>query len=68
MVPIRRGPAPRVLTEKAAAWTGRYLAERQAHPTRRPDHRCYGHDEVRVELRRMSHHKCFYCERRLTEA
>ncbi|MDO9020645.1 MAG: hypothetical protein Q8S73_44170 [Deltaproteobacteria bacterium] len=56
------------MTEKAAAWTGRYLAERQAHPTRRPDHRCYGHDEVRVELRRMSHHKCFYCERRLTEA
>jgi len=63
MVPLVRGPTPRVLVEKGPAWTKKYLAD----PNKRPDHRCYGHVEVRVELRRMSSHKCFYCERRLAE-
>jgi uncharacterized protein (TIGR02646 family) len=67
MVPLVRGPTPAVLQEKAAAWTAKYLAERQGEPSKRPDHRCYGHAQVRLELRRMSGHKCFYCERKLTE-
>jgi uncharacterized protein (TIGR02646 family) len=67
MVPLVRGPAPAILEEKAAAWTAKYLAERTADPHKKPDPRCYGHPRVRVELRRMSGHKCFYCERILTE-
>lgn len=67
MVPLVRGPEPAILREKATAWTAKYLAEPTAEPQKRPDHRCYGHPQVRVELRRMSSHKCFYCERALTE-
>ncbi len=67
MVPLVRGPTPAILEEKADAWTAKYLAERQGNPQKRPDHRCYGHPQVRRELRRMSSHKCFYCERALTE-
>lgn len=67
MVPLERGPTPAILQERAAAWTAKYLAERQTEPKKRPDHRCYGHEQVRMELRRMSSNKCFYCERRLTE-
>ena len=66
MVPLVRGPIPAVLQEKAATWTAKYLAERQTDPSKRPDHRCYGHEQVRHELRSMSCHKCFYCERGLT--
>lgn len=68
MVPLSRGPTPRVLVEYGAPWTQAYVAERVAKPTQRPQSRRYGHAEVRLELRRMSLGKCFYCERKLTEA
>lgn len=68
MVPLVRGPAPTVLANTATAWTQQHLAERMKYPNKRPDSKRYGHIEVRVELRAMSHHKCFYCERRLSES
>lgn len=67
MVPLVRGPTPRPLAEHGDRWTETYVAERAANPSKRPHPERYGHSEVRVELRRMSLGKCFYCERKLTE-
>lgn len=67
MVPLRRGEAPRILRERAAEWTQAYVAQCVQKP-QRPRSRTYNHPEVREELRRMSHGKCFYCERKLAEA
>lgn len=68
MVPLERGPSPQVLVEKAADWTADYVARRQTSPTMRPRKERYRHEQVLVELRRMSGSKCFYCERKLSEA
>lgn len=68
MIPLVRGAEPAILAEKGAAWTQKHLADRARDPKKRPNHRCYGHEAVRVELRRMSARKCFYCERRLADS
>ncbi|MFO0644918.1 MAG: HNH endonuclease [Polyangiales bacterium] len=67
MVPLVRGPTPRPLAEHGARWTLAFVAERAANPSKRPLRERYGHPEVRVELRRMSLGKCFYCERKHTD-
>jgi len=53
-----RGAAPRVLQDKAAAWTTAHLQTSGV----RPQSQRYGHEEIRTALRTMSFHKCFYCE------
>jgi uncharacterized protein (TIGR02646 family) len=68
MVPLVRGAAPEILQKKAIEWTAQYEAKWAAAPVGdkpRPDSSKYGHRAVRVELRRMSFGKCFYCERKL---
>lgn len=67
MVPLVRGPTPRPLAEHGARWTEAYIEERSVNASKRPPAARYGHPEVRVELRRMSFGKCFYCERKLSE-
>ncbi len=68
MIPLLRGEPPAVLAEKAAAWTAKYLERRAANPALRPPKEQYRHPEVLRELRRMSHRKCFYCERVLADS
>jgi uncharacterized protein (TIGR02646 family) len=67
MVSLKRGEPPRILREKATEWGQRYLAEYSGEKRPRPRSDRYGHPEVLTELRRMSHGKCFYCERKLSE-
>lgn len=64
---LERGPKPSILEKYADAWTRQYVAEQAAKPEKRPRDNRYGHDEVRLELRRMSSSKCFYCEAGLAE-
>lgn len=58
-----RPAAPGVIQRNAAAW----LAAHMKKPTARPPARQYGHKDVRIALRAMSFHKCFYCEQRVTD-
>ncbi|MCU0687557.1 MAG: HNH endonuclease [Polyangiaceae bacterium] len=67
MVPLVRGAPPRILREKADEWSQRYLEDCQAEKKPRPRSDRYGHPEVRAELARMSHGKCFYCELKMPE-
>lgn len=67
MVPLRRGPEPEVLVEKGAAWTAKYLQRRATDPKLRPLKEQYRHPDVLRALQRMSHRKCFYCERALAD-
>lgn len=62
MIPIRRLPAPEVLTEKNAEWTADFLAKRAGEAGLRPNKRRYAHRDVFDVLAAMSHYKCFYCE------
>jgi hypothetical protein len=67
MIYVSRLPKPEVLVNNAADWTAQFLAERAATGKSRPDNSKYAHPEVKDYLARMSFHKCFYCERRLTQ-
>lgn len=67
MIRLNRSPEPPLLTEKKQEWLSRFLAARQANPTVRPQSNQYGHAEIKNALRAMSFHKCFYCERKLSE-
>jgi hypothetical protein len=53
---------PGVLVKNAAGWIAAHLQR----PSERPPHRRYGHEDVRIALRAMSFHKCFYCEQRVS--
>lgn len=68
MIPLTRGAPPTILADKAEEWTRKYLERRQTNPSLRPPKAQYRHDEVLLELRRMSGGKCFYCERKLADA
>lgn len=67
MVPLCRGPEPEILVEKGAAWTAKYLQRRATDPKLRPLKEQYRHPDVLRALQRMSHRKCFYCERALAD-
>ena len=67
MIRIRRLPEPAVLVEKAEGWKERFLERREASPKVRPSSGQYDHADVKDALRAMSHGKCFYCERKLSE-
>lgn len=64
MIRLEREPAPEVLARKSRQWTARFLDKRAASPSARPDSSKYAHALVRAALERMSHGKCFYCERK----
>lgn len=67
MIALQRLPQPAVLAANGERWLERYLGQRAENPRQRPDARQYGHPEIRNALRAMSFHKCFYCERTLSE-
>ena len=58
---IERLCKPRILEEKGAEWTKKFL---KSHKNR-PDHSKYAHKEIVETLEEMSSHKCFYCEAKL---
>jgi uncharacterized protein (TIGR02646 family) len=64
---LRRLACPPILKSKAVEWTQRYLAKCTQDPKPRPTKSQYGHPEILKMLAAMSHKKCFYCERLLTE-
>ena len=63
MIALERLPEPGILTRNGEKWLQPFL-ERSSQ---QPDSRQYGNWEIRNALRVMSFHKCFYCERKLTE-
>lgn len=64
MISLQRLAEPDILTKNGETWLQRFLE--RSNP--RPDSRQYGHREIRDMLRAMSFHKCFYCERKLSES
>jgi len=67
MIRLYRSPEPALLTEKKDEWVNKFLTARQTTPTLRPQSSQYGHAEIKNALRAISFHKCFYCERKLSE-
>jgi uncharacterized protein (TIGR02646 family) len=67
MVTIKRSGPPRILLDKGTEWRDNYLQSLHNSANRRPRSDRYGHSEVREELRRMGHGKCFYCEQEVSE-
>jgi len=68
VIALQRLAEPAVLAENGEKWLERFLEQRENTPGQRPDSRQYGHREIRNTLRAMSFHKCFYCERKLSES
>jgi len=64
VIALNRLPEPDVLAMKGEKWLERFLN----NPGRVPNSRQYGHQDIKNTLRAMSFHKCFYCERKLSEA
>lgn len=52
---------PQILINKKALWLSNYLSSGKL----RPDSSKYAHASVKIELKSMSFHKCFYCESKL---
>lgn len=67
MITISRLPEPAVLAQNRTKWLDAYRKELVGKPKTRPNPRQYGHEDIRITLRSMSFHKCFYCERQLSE-
>ncbi len=67
MISMTRLPEPAILRQKKEKWLAAYLRKLEKNLGKRPDSRQYGHKEIRDTLRAMSFHKCFYCERKLSE-
>ena len=67
MIRLYRSPEPALLTEKKDGWVNKFLIARQTNPALRPQNSQYGHAEIKNALRAISFHKCFYCERKLSE-
>lgn len=67
MILITRVPEPAILADKKDIWLQSYLQKRAKNPGQRPSSSQYGHQEIREILESMSFHKCFYCERKLTD-
>ncbi len=61
MIRLTRLPCPRPLTEHGENWTRDFVDSGR----KRPRNNRYAHPEVVETLRAMSHHKCFFCERKL---
>ena len=68
MIALARLPEPDVLIKNGERWLARFLERREQNPGERPPSRQYGHRNIKDTLRAMSFHKCFYCERKLSEA
>lgn len=62
MIHVHRLEEPRILREKKAEWTAKFVSGGKA----RPHSGTYNHPEVTGTLRAMSHDKCFYCENKGT--
>lgn len=59
---IDRLDTPEVLKKKQTQWEAKYKTKLATSPNSRPDPSKYAHDEIRNQLKTMSHCKCFYCE------
>ncbi len=64
---IHRLPKPNILEKNATQWTADFLKVRAINPQQRPTGSKYAHAEIKDYLARMGAHKCFYCERALSE-
>jgi uncharacterized protein (TIGR02646 family) len=67
MIILHRSLEPELLVKKKAEWLDRFLQVRQTDTTARPPNSQYAHVKIKNALRVMSFHKCFYCERKLSE-
>ncbi len=63
MIHLERLPEPEILIRNKVEWLRIFLASGKP----RPDSSKYGHNNVRTQLYSISHNKCFYCERKLSE-
>ena len=68
MIPLKRPPEPPILTQKKDEWSAKYQELRQQKTNARPHPSQYAHPVIKNALRAMSFHKCFYCERKLSES
>lgn len=68
MIPLRRSPEPAVLSKNKSNWTANFLKECTQDSKKRPQSSQYAHADIRRELARMSHEKCFYCEQKLAKS
>ena len=64
---LEKGPEPEVLVESKERWTAEYHARLAGHPeapavvaTR------YNHPKIKAAVRRETHDKCAYCERKIS--
>jgi hypothetical protein len=58
---IGRLPEPQILVDRKQTWLTKFLNS----GNKRPDSSKYAHVSVKIQLKSMSFHKCFYCESKL---
>ncbi len=61
---LERPEMPTILREKQREWTEKFAVSGE----RRPDSKKYAHKAIKTALQEMSHFKCAYCERRLSDS